>query len=40
MVRRLKATRKPGELAGNAAPLVLAERRRRLPCLTPGKKKR
>ncbi|WP_313171209.1 Rap1a/Tai family immunity protein [Massilia oculi] len=40
VVRRLKATRKPAELKENAAPLVLAELRRRFPCLTPGKKKR
>ncbi|WP_429202029.1 Rap1a/Tai family immunity protein [Massilia sp. UYP11] len=40
VVRRLKATRKPAELKRNAAPLVLAELRRRFPCPPPGKKKR
>ncbi len=40
VVRRLKATRKPAELKENAAPLVLAELRRRFPCPKPGKKKR
>jgi len=39
VVRRLKATRKPAELKENAAPLVLAELRRRFPCPKPGKKK-
>jgi hypothetical protein len=40
VVRRLKATRKPAELKENAAPLVLAELRRRFPCPRQGKKKR
>jgi hypothetical protein len=40
VVRRLQAARKPAELKENAAPLVLAELRRRSPCLTPGNKKR
>lgn len=40
VVRRLKATRKPAQLKQNAAPLVLAELRRRFPCPKPGKKKR
>lgn len=40
VVRRLKATRKPAELKENAAPLVLAELRRRFPCPKLGKKKR
>lgn len=37
VVRRLKATHKPAELKENAAPLVLAELRRRFPC--PGSSK-
>lgn len=40
VVRHLKATRKPAQLKENAAPLVLAELRRRFPCPKPGKKKR
>lgn len=40
VVERLKATRKPAELKENAAPLVLAELRRRFPCPKPGKRKR
>lgn len=40
VVRRLKATHKPAELKENAAPLVLAELRRRFPCPKAGKKKR
>lgn len=44
VVRRLQATRKPAELKENAAPLVLAELRRRFPCPSAkkaaGKKKR
>ena len=40
VVQRLKASHKPAELKQNAAPLVLAELRRRFPCPRPGKKKR
>lgn len=40
VVRRLKATRKPAELKQNAAPLVLAELRRRFPCKKPEKRRR
>lgn len=40
VVRRLKATRAPAELKRNAAPLVLAELKRRFPCPRAGKKKR
>jgi hypothetical protein len=40
VVRRLKQTRKPDELKGNAAPLVLAELTRRFPCAKPRKGKR
>lgn len=40
LVRRLKMTRKPAELKQNAAPLVLAELRRRFPCKKPGKGRR
>ena len=42
VVRSLKDSRKPVELKGNAAPLVLAELRRRFPCEKPhkGKSKR
>ncbi|WP_306393101.1 Rap1a/Tai family immunity protein [Telluria beijingensis] len=40
VVRRLKATRAPAELKQNAAPLVLAELKRRFPCPRAGKKKR
>ena len=40
VVRRLKATRAPAELKRNAAPLVLAELKRRFPCPKAGKKKR
>lgn len=40
VVQRLKASRKPAELKENAAPLVLAELRRRFPCPAAGKKKR
>jgi hypothetical protein len=40
VVQRLKDTRKPAELKGNAAPLVLAELRRRFPCEKPRKARR
>jgi hypothetical protein len=40
VVQRLKATHKPAELKGNAAPLVLAELTRRFPCAKPRKGKR
>jgi len=40
VVRRLKAILKPAQLKQNAAPLVLAELRRRFPCPKPGRKKR
>lgn len=44
VVRRLKAIHKPAQLKQNAAPLVLAELRRRFPCpgsiKGAGKKKR
>lgn len=40
VVRQLKAARKPAELQGNAAPLVLAELRRRFPCARPRKSRR
>ena len=39
IVQRLKQTRKPAELKANAAPLVVAELRRRFPCEKPGKGK-
>jgi len=39
VVQRLKTTRKPAELKENAAPLVLAELRRRFPCPRPAGKK-
>lgn len=40
VVQRLKESRKPAELKGNAAPLVLAELRRRFPCEKPRKARR
>ena len=40
VVRQLKQTRTAAELKGNAAPLVLAELRRRFPCEKPRKGKR
>lgn len=36
VVRRLRATHKPAALKENAAPLVLAELRRRFPCPGPA----
>lgn len=40
VVPQLKQTRTPAELKGNAAPLVLAELRRRFPCEKPRKTRR